>query len=78
MKTNIELARLAGYDDGIWPIIEEGLTRFAELVRADQREIDARICDSTYYQNIGQGFGEVRQGIAQCAAAIRAGTTDAT
>jgi hypothetical protein len=28
-------------------------------------------CDSVYYQNIGPAHGEVRYGVASCAAAIR-------
>lgn len=68
MKTNIELARKVWGEQAVLPF--PALERFAELVRADQRERDAQICDATYYQNIGQGFGEVRHGIAQCAEAI--------
>ncbi len=50
--------------------------RFAALVEAKaaakEREACAQVCDTTYYQFIGPEFGEVRHGIAACAAAIRA------
>ena len=77
MKTNIELAEeaeiwLSGPDD-THCLYLKGLDRFAELVRQDQREIDAKVCDTEYYQNIGPMYGEVRLGIAKCAAAIRKG-----
>lgn len=51
------------------------LERFAALVEAKEREACAQICDTTYYQFIGPEFGEVRHGIAACAAAIRARST---
>ena len=46
MKTIIEMAREAGWeyadgDDGYEP-----LWRFAELVRADEREACAKVCDA--------------------------------
>lgn len=37
-----------------------------------EREECAKVCDETYYKNIGPEFGEVRHGIAACASAIRA------
>ncbi len=46
--------------------------KFASLVAAVEREACALECDKTYHQHIGDGFGEVRYGIAACAAAIRA------
>ena len=49
-----------------------GLERFATLVGAAERKACACECDKTYHQHIGDGFGEVRYGIAACAAAIRA------
>lgn len=48
------------------------LQRFAALVAAKELEACAQVCDTTYYQFIGPEFGEVRHGIAACAAAIRA------
>ncbi len=60
-------------------IKERHLLRFAALVEAKaaakEREACAQICDTTYYQFIGPEFGEVRHGIAACAAAIRARST---
>lgn len=51
------------------------LERFAALVAASEREACAKECDKTYHQHIGDGFGGVRYGIAACAAAIRARST---
>ena len=51
MKTVIEMAREAGFDySGVelsWEsvICTEELERFAELVRADEREACAKVCD---------------------------------
>ncbi len=53
MKTVIEMAREAGIewdlidkDEGqIWYITQAGLVRFAELVRADEREACAKVID---------------------------------
>lgn len=50
----------------------EQLEHFAASVAAAEREACAVACDSTYYQFVGPAFGEVRHGIAACAAAIRA------
>ena len=44
MKTVIEMAREAGLVGG--PVYARGLERFAELVRADEREACASIADS--------------------------------
>ena len=43
MKTVIEMAREAGLVGG--PVYARGLERFAELVRADEREACAKVCD---------------------------------
>lgn len=43
MKTVIEMAREAGLVGG--PVYARGLDRFAELVRADEREACARIAE---------------------------------
>lgn len=57
-------------------VVKDQIERFSNMVEAAavkaEREACAVACDSVYYQNIGPGFGEVRQGIAECAAAIRA------
>jgi len=42
MKTVIEMAREAGLVGG--PVYARGLERFAELVRADEREACAKVC----------------------------------
>jgi hypothetical protein len=46
----------------------EKVERFAALVL----EKAAEVCDGVYHRNIGPGYGEVRYGIALCAASIRA------
>lgn len=38
----------------------------------EEREACAKLCDEQYYKHIGAGLGEVRYGIAACAATIRA------
>jgi hypothetical protein len=43
MKTVIEMAREAGLVGG--PVYARGLERFAELVRVDEREACAKVCD---------------------------------
>jgi len=43
MKTVIEMAREAGLVGG--PVYARGLDRFAELVRADEREACAKVCE---------------------------------
>ena len=45
MKTTIELAREAGNDDLFDAMQVAFLERFEALVRADQREIDAKVCE---------------------------------
>ena len=46
MKTVIEMAREAGIDDpeSHW-LYWKAMERFAELVRADEREACAKVCD---------------------------------
>jgi hypothetical protein len=63
MKTVIEMAKESGGGTTWWPLHTDTLERFAALVRADEREACAKVCD-----------GEATiEGIAQrCAAAIRA------
>lgn len=72
MNTNIELAREAcdkdkvdAWHNGFWTLTQEELDRFAELVRADQRERDALICDAKHLTD-GDNAND-------CAAAIRSG-----
>ena len=72
------LAKQAGglFDGSDWRLAcdfaDENLARFVALVAAKEREACAQVCDSKYHQFIGPSFGEVRYGIAACAAAIRA------
>jgi hypothetical protein len=74
MKTTIEMAREAGLDitcdptETPWRTFVEGwedqLKAFEALIRADQREIDANVCESLPMQQ----EIDVRD---ECAAAIR-------
>lgn len=74
----VQMARESGmvpqsYEPRIVDVLAlQTLERFAALVAAAEREACAKVCDATYYQHIGPQFGEVRHGIAACAAAIRA------
>ena len=52
MRDVIEMAREASdpdkvdpWRDGFWILTQEELERFAELVRADEREACAKVCD---------------------------------
>ena len=47
MKTVIEMARAAGFPkwDDHEPVTVDMYARFAELVRADEREACAKVCD---------------------------------
>ena len=53
MKTVIEMAGQAfetpgtepAFRNGFWTVTQEELERFAELVRADEREACAKVCD---------------------------------
>ncbi len=68
MKTEIEMAREAGLVGG--PVYARGLERFAELVRADEREACAKVCE-TFDQR--EMFNDEDMAVANaCAAAIRA------
>lgn len=73
MKTNIELAEEAGvYCTTRKQTLDAMLDRFAELVRAEQREIDARKAD-----DIAKDLSVVIRRVAEViAAAIRAGVQE--
>ena len=45
MKTIIEMAREAGFGGTASEFYMKALKRFAELVRADEREENAKVCD---------------------------------
>ena len=70
MKTVIEMAKQAGAipihksPKEVAVVGNEAIERFAELVRADEREACAMVCDALHYEVDAYG--------AQCAAAIRA------
>lgn len=66
MKTVIEMAREAAGDD--WGLFQEYMPeihRLVELVRADERELCAKICDVFQARDVGMQP-------AECAGAIRA------
>jgi hypothetical protein len=66
MKTVIEMAREAGLVGG--PVYARGLERFAELVRADEREACAKVCEE-----VGEESDSFTRDILRStAAAIRA------
>jgi glutamine phosphoribosylpyrophosphate amidotransferase len=66
MKTTIELAREAGADTLMYWDIEK-LKRFESLVRADEREACAKVCDKRYMGDNNREDMEAKR----CAAAIR-------
>ncbi len=66
MKTVIEMAREAGIVGNFWPELE----RFAELVRADEREACAKVCDARASEY--DGFSAEQNASEKLAAAIRA------
>jgi len=77
MKTVIEMAREAGLVGG--PVYARGLERFAELVRADEREACAKVCEELLerpsgYQGTWEGYGKFKTQMTgqECATAIRA------
>ena len=72
MKTIIEMAREAGWQEdmfgfGIWDSKE--LNVFAELVRADEREACAKVCEETTASWMQYLYNE---GCTDCAKGIRA------
>ena len=71
----LQMARKAGFSDhsnpGMWGYMiasVEELTRFAALVRADEREACAKVCEARYMGDNNREDMEARR----CAAAIRA------
>ena len=64
MKTIIEMAREAGFSE--WAVkTPRDLERFAALVRADEREACAKVCEHEWSNAAEREFGD------QCAAIIR-------
>ena len=72
MKTIIEMAREAGLVGG--PVYARGLEKFAELVRADEREACAKVCEKMSIEWVDQPeFAQAEKAtMLDCAAAIRA------
>jgi hypothetical protein len=68
MKTVIEMAQQTLNRDklGFWAANVGDLEAFAELVRADEREACAKVCESEWSNVAERMYGE------ECAAAIRA------
>lgn len=85
MRTMIEMARQAGFDITYDPTEsppqcfveawEDQLKAFADLVRADQREIDAKVADDSDHVVDGRGYydqlGDANATARNIAAAIR-------
>jgi hypothetical protein len=75
MKATIDMAREAGamFDHMMW--LERDLLpvfqRFEALVRADQREIDAKVCDDKHDTWRWDDEADSASGPRDCAAAIR-------
>ena len=66
MKTIIEMAREAGFSE--WAVkTPRDLERFAALVRADEREACAKVCENIYEGNEACGDWPSPE---QCAEAI--------
>jgi hypothetical protein len=64
----IKLAREAGWPDSlVAPVIMAKLAEFAALVRADEREACAKVCEARYMGDNNREDMEARR----CAAAIR-------
>ena len=73
-KTVIEMAEQASLSRQDWWKDDEALERFAELVRADEREACAKVCDELpapdIYSHTDKSMWDVT--CMDCAAAIRA------
>ena len=84
MKTIIEMAGKAfetpgvepAFRNGFWTVTSEELERFADLVRADEREECAKVCEKVavdYYTRIGREHEPYMRATAEdCARHIRA------
>jgi hypothetical protein len=67
MRDTIEMAREAGYGDHMAVLHGPALKRFEALVRADEREACARVCDG-----IDVSFWGCEVKASWCSEAIRA------
>lgn len=57
---------------GLFYVSEDGLERFAKIIRNQALEDAAAQCGSVYHNYIGPEYGPVRYGVAECAYVIRA------
>jgi hypothetical protein len=76
MRDTIDMAREAGFnlEQGFLlrvTGIDEDLKAFEALVRADQREIDAKVCDDKHDTWRWDNEADSASGPRDCAAAIR-------
>ena len=69
-KDIIKWAREAGLQEYLMRVYraEEGIHHFAALVRADEREACAKVCDARFIRDHNREDADARR----CAAAIRA------
>ena len=58
MKTVIEMAREAGFTEGELAFMGDNFIRFAELVRADEREACAKAADDQWVRNPNVSGGD--------------------
>ena len=81
MRDTIDMAREAGAHRShnpelwdIWEISDKALKAFEALVRADEREACAKVCDAVAQQMDDEGEGPTGNigWVSGCAAAIRA------
>ena len=71
MKTVIEMAREAGWEYADDDRGFEPLWRFAELVRADEREDCAKVCEREWNEYCAEPSGYALA-VKECSSAIRA------
>lgn len=57
---------------GLFYVSEDGLERFAKIIRNQALEDAEVMCGAVYHNYIGPEYGEVRYGISACEQAIRA------
>lgn len=67
----IRMAREAGFLPNANPVMPQLLARFAALVRADEREACAQVCEGKAETDTRFWY-DYRRGALNCAAAIRA------
>jgi hypothetical protein len=73
MRDTIDMAREAGFADKKGTIhAAYQLKAFEALVRADQREIDAKVCEALPLFGVSESRQWERATLKDCAAAIRA------